>query len=98
MMGAAGSAQAAGLKTELANLLCMVTGSSSITLFAGGAALVAFLVMFTLGEGKEALSTLLKIAIGISCLIFLPGIIVTIFPALAGTSCFVAGGVGTGTF
>lgn len=83
-----------GLKGQLGGLICAVSGNSSITMFAGAAALISFLVLFTLGEGKDHLSTILKIAVGISGLIFLPSVI-NVFSTTLLTSCT---GSGSGTF
>jgi len=69
-----------GLKQGLTTLICSVAGSSSITMFAGAAAVISFLVMFTLGEGKEGTATILKICIGISGLMFLPDLVNLIAP------------------
>lgn len=75
LAGNAAAAQPTTLKDSLTSLLCAVSSSeSSIPMFAGGAAIISFLIMFTLGEGKEGVATILKIAIGLSCLIFLPTI------------------------
>lgn len=82
LMAMAGSAQAGTLKMQLTNLICSVAGSSSITMFAGAVAIISFLVMFTLGEGKEGAATILKICIGISGLLFLPNLVNTFQPGL----------------
>lgn len=89
LMAMAGSAQAGTLKTQLTNLICSVAGSSSITMFAGAVAIISFLVLFTLGEGKDGAATILKICIGISGLLFLPNLVNTFQPGLL--ACGVTG-------
>lgn len=99
MMAMAGSAQAfaagGGMKQKLETLVCSVAGSSSITLFAGAAAVISFLVMFTLGEGKEGVATILKIVIGISGLLFLPSLMTLVGVTGAGGGEMCAGHTGS---
>lgn len=80
--GQAMAASTSEFGVALSKLICSVAGSSSITMFAGGAAIICFLVMFTLGEGKDHLSTLLKVGIGVTGLIALPGLIQSFWPSL----------------
>jgi len=67
------------MMAPLTTLICAVTGNSSIVMFSGAAALIAFLVLFLTGEGKGHIGTLLKIAIGLAALLFFPGIFNLVF-------------------
>lgn len=78
------------------HLWCMFAGNTVLAAVLAGVAMVGLIILFIVDEGSGYISTVLRIVFGAMLLIFLPSLIVAVFPAAS--SVITCSGSGGGIF